>query len=143
MSRIKIEFPEKFIYSTEIPIRISDINYGGHLGNDSVLSIAHEARIRFFNEHRFKEKDVAGAGIIMVDAAVQYNAEGFYGDDIIIEVGVKDISKTGCDIVYQLTNKKTARVIAIVKTGIVFFDYKKRKVVPIPEEFLHLIKNKE
>lgn len=143
MARIKIGLPEKFIYSTEIPIRISDINYGGHLGNDSVLSIAHEARIRFFNEHGYKEKDVAGVGIIMVDAAVQYNAEGFYGDVLIIEVGIKDITKTGCDIVYQVTNKKNNKSVAIVKTGIVFFDYQKRKVVPIPETFLGLIVNKK
>jgi acyl-CoA thioesterase FadM len=123
MARVKIELPEKFIFSTEIPLRISDINYGGHLGNDSVLS-----------------KDVAGAGIIMVDAAVQYNAEGFYGDVLIIELGIKDITKTGCDIVYQLTNKKSGKSVAIVKTGVVFFDYQKRKVVPIPEVFLSVIK---
>jgi len=46
MARIKIEIPDKFIYKTEIPIRITDINYGGHLGNDSLLSIIHEARVR-------------------------------------------------------------------------------------------------
>jgi len=79
---------------------------------------------------------MGGSGIIMVDAAVQYKAEGLYGDVLTIDVGVKDITKTGCDIVYQLTNKETEKVIAIVKTGIVFFDYKTRKVVPIPEEFL-------
>ena len=136
MTRVKIDLPEKFIFKTELPVRITDINYGGHLGNDSVLSIVHEVRIRFFSKHRFSEKDVCGAGIIMVDAAVQYKAEGFYGDVLTIEVGIKDITKTGCDIVYQLTNKETEKVIAIVKTRIVFFDYKTRKVVPIPEGFL-------
>ncbi|UCH65882.1 MAG: thioesterase family protein [Ignavibacterium sp.] len=141
MARIKIELPENFIFSTEIPLRITDINYGGHLGNDSVLSIAHEARIRFFDQHGFKEKDVGGAGIIMVDAAVQYNAEGFYGDVLIIELGIRDITKTGCDIVYQVTNKKNGKSVAVVKTGIVFFDYQKRKVVPIPGEFLSAIKD--
>jgi len=142
MARINIELPEEFIYSTEIPIRISDINYGGHLGNDAVLSLVHEARLQFFDKHGFSEMDVAGAGIIMVDAAVQYKTEGFYGDILAIEVGVKDITKTGCDIVYLLTNKKTGKEIAIVKTGIVFFDYQKRKVVPIPEEFLTSTKGK-
>ncbi len=136
MTRVKIDLPKKFIFNTELPVRITDINYGGHLGNDSVLSIVHEVRIRFFSKHGFSEKDVGGAGIIMVDAAVQYKAEGFYGDVLTIEVGVKDITKTGCDIVYQLTNKETEKVIAIVKTGIVFFDYKTRKIVPIPEGFL-------
>jgi len=140
MARIKIDLPKKFIYSTEIAIRISDINYGGHLGNDAVLSLAHEARQQFFGKHGFSEMDVEGAGIIMVDAAVQYKVEGFYGDVLIIEVGVKDVTKTGCDIVYQLTNKNTGKEIAIVKTGIVFFDYQKRKVVPVPKEFLTITK---
>jgi len=143
MTRVKITLPEKFIFNTELPVRITDINYGGHLGNDSVLSIAHEARIRFFSKHGFTEKDVGGAGIIMVDAEVQYKAEGFYGDVLTIEVGIKDITKTSCDIVYQLTNKETEKVIATVKTGIVFWDYKERKVMPVPQKFLHLIKNTE
>ena len=143
MTRVKIDLPEKFIFKTELSLRITDINYGGHLGNDSVLSIAHEARIRFFSKHGFTEKDVGGAGIIMVDAEVQYKAEGFYGDVLTIEVGIKDITKTGYDIVYQLTNKETEIVIAIVKTGIVFWDYKERKVMPVPQKFLHLIKNTE
>jgi len=143
MTRVKINFPERFIFKTELSLRITDINYGGHLGNDSVLSIAHEARIRFFSKHGFTEKDVGGAGIIMVDAEVQYKAEGFYGDVLTIEVGIKDITKTSCDIVYQLTNKETEKVIATVKTGIVFWDYNERKVMPVPQKFLHLIKNTE
>ena len=141
MARIEIDLPEKFIFTTEITLRIGDINYGGHLGNDSVLSIAHEARIRFFNKYGFSEKNVAGAGIIMVDAAVRYKSEGFYGDVLTIEVGVKDFTKTGFDIIYQLTNKETGKIIALVKSGIVFFDYKKRKIVPIPEAFLTITKS--
>ena len=45
MSRIKIPLPEKKDFSTEIKLRISDINYGGHMGNDAVLTIVHEARL--------------------------------------------------------------------------------------------------
>ncbi|MEJ2193888.1 MAG: thioesterase family protein [Ignavibacteriaceae bacterium] len=139
MARIKIEIPEKFIFTTEIPIRISDINYNGHLGNDAVLSLAQEARLRFLNKYGFTELDIAGTGIIMIDAEIQYKAEGFYGDTLTIELGIKEITNTGCDIVYQITNKNNKKVIAIVKTGIVFFDYKKRKVVTTPKEFLNVI----
>ncbi len=139
MARIKIELPEIFIFKTEIPLRISDINYNGHLGNDAVLSLAQEARLRFLSKYGFTELDIAGTGIIMVDAAVQYKTEGFYGDILTINVGVKDITKIGCDIVYLLKNKKTGKEIAIVKTGIVFFDYHKRKVVATPKEFLNII----
>ena len=135
MARIKIKIPEKFIYKTEIPIRITDINYGGHLGNDSLLSIVHEARVRFLNYLGYTESNVEGAGIIMIDAAVQYKSEGFYGDELAVEVAVNDFSAIGCDFVFRLTNKKSTKEIAIAKTGIVFFDYDKRKTAPVPSAF--------
>ncbi len=142
MARVKIELPKEFIFKTEIPIRINDINYGGHLGNDAVLSIAHEARLRFLKQHNFTELNVGGAGIIMVDAAVQYKAEAFYGDIMIVEIAVADITGVGCDFVYRCTNKNTGTVIAIVKTGIVFYDYDKKKVVSVPEKFGTILNDK-
>ena len=135
MPRIKIEIPEKFLFKTEISVRISDINYGGHLGNDSLLSIIHEARVRFLKHLGYSEKEVEGIGIIMNDAAIQYKAESFYGDELLIEVGVMDFSKIGCDIVYRITNSDNKKEIALAKTGIVFFDYENKKVAPLPEKF--------
>lgn len=135
MPRIKIEIPEKFNFKTEISIRITDINYGGHLGNDSLLSIIHEARLRFLNHLGYSESNVEGVGIIMIDSAIQYKSEGFYGDELLIEIVVNDFTGIGCDIVYRLTNKNTTKEIALAKTGIVFFDYQKRKTVSVPAEF--------
>jgi len=135
MSRIKIALPGKFIYKTEIPIRITDINYGGHLGNDSLLSIVHEARLQFLNHLGYSESNVEGVGIIMIDAGVQYKSEAFYGDELLVEIAVTDFTGIGCDFVYRVTNKNSNKEIAIVKTGIVFFNYEKRKTVPVPEEF--------
>jgi acyl-CoA thioesterase FadM len=135
MPRIKIDLPEKFIFNTEIPIRITDINYGGHLGNDSVLSIIHEARVRLLNHLGYTEADVEGSGIIMIDAGIQYKSEGFYGDILLIEIGVMDFTKIGCDIIYKMSNQESKTEIALAKTGIVFFDYKNKKIVPLPDKF--------
>lgn len=135
MPRIKIEMPENYSFSTELPVRISDINYGGHLGNDAVLSMVHEARVRFLNHYHYNELDVEGLGIIMTDSAIVYKAESFYGEKIQIDVAVGDFNKYGCDFYYLITNKETAVEIAHAKTGIVFFDYEERKVTAVPEVF--------
>ena len=140
MPRIKIELPEKFVFQTEIPVRITDINYGGHLGNDSLLSIIHEARLRFLNHNGYSESNIEGIGIIMIDAGIQYKSEGFYGDKLLIELTVTDFTSIGCDIVYRLSNKNSKKEIALAKTGIVFFDYDKRKTAPVPLEFRKKIK---
>lgn len=135
MPRIKIELPEKFVFQTEIPIRITDINYGGHLGNDSLLSIIHEARLRFLYHNGYSESNIEGVGIIMIDAGIQYKSEGFYGDELLIELTVTDFTSIGCDVVYRLSNKNSKKEIALAKTGIVFFDYEKRKTARVPSEF--------
>lgn len=135
MARVKIEFTEKFLFKTEIVIRVSDLNYGAHLGNDSILTICHEARLRFLKQLGYSELDIEGNGIIMADAAIQYKGEGFYSDELNIEIGVTDFTKNGCDFIYRLTNKKNGKLIALVKTGIVFYDYKRRKILAIPKKF--------
>lgn len=135
MARIKLGLPEKFHFSTDIGVRIGDINYGGHLGNDAVLSIIHEARMRFLKSLGFSELDCGGPGLIMSDAAIVFKSESFYGDIISVSVGVDEFNPMGCDIYYQLLNKENDKEIARAKTGIVFFDYEKRKPEKVPEKF--------
>ncbi len=143
MSRIKVNLPDKFIFKTEIPVRVTDLNYGGHLGNDSVLSIVHEARVRFLNNFGFTELDIDGKSILMVDALVNFIRESFYGDVLIIEINVDNIDNKGCDIFYKISNKKTGKLVAAVKTGIVFFDLQNKKISDTPEKFKTLFENQK
>ncbi len=135
MARVKLELPEHFEFSTEIEVRIGDINYGGHLGNDALLSIIHEARVRFLRNYGWTEANIEGVGLIMTDAVVVYKSEVFYGDRLKVEVTVTDLSRTGGDFFYLITSKSSGKEVARAKTGIVFFDYQKRKVVEMPEKF--------
>lgn len=135
MARVKLDLPDKFLFSTEVHVRIGDINYGGHLGNDAILSFVHEARVRFLESYGYSEADIEGVGIIMTDAVVVYKSEGFYGDRLLIEVAVVDFTRTGCDFLFRLTKKETNKEVARAKTGVVFFDYESRKVVAVPQKF--------
>lgn len=135
MPRVKLDIPDTLPFSTEIPIRIGDINYGGHLGNDSVLSIVHEARVRFLGSLGYTETNVEGKGMIMTDAVVVYKSEGFYGDVLRVEVGVTDFQPVGCDFFYRLSNTNSGKEVASAKTGIVFLDRQAKKVSSVPDEF--------
>jgi acyl-CoA thioester hydrolase len=135
MARVKLHLPTSFQFRTEIPIRISDINYGGHLGNDAVLSIVHEARIQFLQQLGYSELDIEGTGIMMTDAVIVYTSEGFYGDMLVIEVGTADFQLTHCDVVFRLTNATTKKEVARVKTGIAFFNKQTRKISAVPDAF--------
>jgi acyl-CoA thioesterase FadM len=135
MARVKLDLPETFVFRTEIPLRIRDINYGGHLGNDSVLSFLHETRVQFLRANGFSEMDVAGVGIILSDSIIVYRSEAFYGETMVVDLTADDFSRVGCDMLYRMTDKVTGREVVRAKTGIVFFDYKDRKAVAVPKAF--------
>ena len=135
MPRERLELPDRFLFTTEIALRVSDINYGGHLGNDAVLSLAQEARMRFLKSHGWSELDIAGVGIIMTDAVVIYRSEAVYGDILSIDVTVADLQQLGCDFLFRMRNRDSGKEVARVKTGIAFFDYARRRPSAMPEEF--------
>lgn len=138
----KIKFPNvKTIFKTDLTVRIYDLNYGNHLGNDSLVSLLHEARVRFFKSHGFTELDIDGVGILITNLVINYKAEAFYGDEITVEIGLDDLSKIGVDFMYTIKLKNINTEIAKAITTATFFDYKKSKVVKIPMIFLDLIKS--
>ena len=139
MARVKIALPAAFLFATAVPVRITDLNYGAHLGNDALLSILHEARVQFLASLGVQEVDRATQlGFIMADVAIEYKAEAFYGDVLHIEVGANDISKYGFDIVYQVKNQ-IGKEVARAKTGMLAFDYNTRKLRALPAELAGLL----
>jgi acyl-CoA thioesterase FadM len=145
MARIKIDLPAHFTFITSIPVRITDLNYGGHVGNDTILSIIHEARVQFLRQYGYTELDLGGAGLIMNDVAIEYKNESFYGDAIRVSVAAGEFSRVGFDIFYKLekeTNDKPA-IVALAKTGMVCFNYELKKIVRVPEEARKIMLNVE
>jgi len=135
MGRIHVELSDKWLFETRLQVRISDVNYGGHLGNDAVLGLVHEARVRFLRSVGCSEIDVGGAGIIMADAAIVYKSEAFAGDELRIRIGIDDVKRSAVDMLYQLVRLSDDQEIARAKTGLVFFDYQARKIVRMPQRF--------
>lgn len=129
MERIKINTPVHFTFSTNIKIRITDINYGGHVGNDSFLSLIHEARLQFLQSKGFSEMDVMGVGLIMADAGIEFKKEMVYGDTVKISVTATNFDRIGFDIFYLLEVEKDGIKIITgkAKTGMLCFDYINKK----------------
>ncbi len=142
MARIKLIFPNHVIHTLTIPVRITDINYGNHLGNDALVSILHEARVHWLNSLHYTELNIEGKSIIMNELAVNYLKEMFYGDIIQIELSVGDITGLGFELYYRMGINKNGENInsAIAKTGLIFFDYTAKKTSSIPDVFLEKIK---
>ena len=142
MARIKVELPEQFAFSTTIPVRITDLNYGKHVGNDTILSMIHEARVQYLRKLGYGELDLAGVGVIMSDVGIEFKSELFYGDEVLVSVAAGDLSKISFDLYYKLEKRADDKTIlvAAAKTGMVCYDYNKKKVTAIPTEVVDKLK---
>jgi YbgC/YbaW family acyl-CoA thioester hydrolase len=140
MARVKLQLPPNFSFSTQIPVRITDINYGGHVGNDSILSLLHEARMQFLQHAGYTEMNVAGVGLIMADAAIEFKGEAFYGNVLKAYVTADEFSRIGFELYYKLVKSSDETVVVVAKTGMICFDYQKKKVVSLPQEVVERLK---
>lgn len=137
MNRVKIKFPsQKPLFTCSIPVRISDINYGNHLGNDSVLSIIHEARMQLLSQWGYTELKAGGNSLIMGDVMIAYKGEAFYKEVLDIAVYADEITERSFDLLYNITTHRngTVQPIAHAKTGMVCFDYTERRINGLTEE---------
>ena len=136
MARLQLDFPDdQYCYTTLLTVRSTDINAGNHLGNDSMISMISEARARFLFEYGVPETGRDGIGIIVTDLATMYRAEAHARDQLSFEVGVMDFNKYGGDIIFRITRPLDRKLIAMAKSGFVFFNYLAGQVVAMPDDF--------
>ena len=142
MSRLNIEIPVNELSHVRIPVRISDINYGNHLGNDAIVSIIHEARVQFLQSHSFTELDAGGISLIMKDLQVNYLNESFYGDMLEVVIGCNEISAVSFQLVYRVLTHRHEKVIDIAhaSTQLVGYNYNTRRLTKLPDALVSILK---
>ncbi len=133
MSRVSIVLPEIFQFTTELPVLIGQVNSGNHLGNDALVSVMNEARVRFTRQQGFLENDVArGLTMVNADLAVVYQSEAHYGEVLVVSIAAVNFHRCGYDFVYRLTDKASGRAIAQGKTAHILIDAEARKPISEP-----------
>lgn len=132
----KLDLPQEYSFNTIIPIRITDLNYGGHVGNDTVLTLFHEARMQFLAHYGASEMNFGGAGLIMRNVLIEFKKEIFYGDSIKVYVAISNFSKVSFDVFYKMVKGIDEVIVATGKTGMVCYNYQSKKIVAVPGEML-------
>jgi len=141
MPRVELDYPCPTHFTTRLAVRISDINYGNHLGHDGMITMLHEARVLFFRSFGYEEWDVDGVGTVLADLAITYKNEAFYGDQLSVDISVQEVGAKSCQLYYQVMrvcaeSDAPRQLIAVAKTGVVFFDFNLRKSASVPQGFI-------
>ena len=139
MPRIKLNEQREYAFHYTLILEPRDINYGGHMGNDALVSIVGSARVNMFRSIGLSEMDLGDGktGIIMSDLAVNYKSEAFMFDELMIDTHVGEISGGSFRLFHRV--KKGQTVIAFAETGLTAFNYNSRRIVPVPEAFLKVL----
>lgn len=136
MPRLKIQLPERWLFETTVPVRITDLNYGRHVGNDTMLALLQEARVRWLRSLGYDSELLDGSiGLILVDLAVRFRAELSYGDDLQVRIAVSEWTRAGFELVYLALKASDQTEVARATTGFVFFDYSARRMAEPPSDF--------
>lgn len=132
MPRIRLKPLAGYPFKIPIRVRVTDLNYGGHLGNDSLLSLVHEARVAFLKSRGYSELDFGGVSLILSDAVINYQGEAFAGDVLEFEVAAGEPSSIGFRLFFRVTRVRDRAAIALVENGLVCFDYDARAIRELP-----------
>jgi acyl-CoA thioesterase FadM len=131
---MKIDMPTEWQYTTEIEVRVSDLNYGNHMGNQQFLAYAQEARVRFLEENGFTELDFGGVSLIQADAAITYSCEGRLGDRVQIDLATEVTGNSSFNMYYKFSNATQGKHMANIRTALVSYDYEKNRPIALTTE---------
>ncbi|MBN7795963.1 acyl-CoA thioesterase [Parahaliea mediterranea] len=136
MPRKIIDLPDTFVFRTDYVVLYSDVNNANHLGSDRVLPIALEAQLRFIkhlgHRHAIAFED---AGLIMAHSEIAYLAEAHHGDQLSVELGADHFEDKSFQLRYRISKLDSGQEVARVVTTMLFFDYERSAVIPVPAEF--------
>ncbi len=139
MPRVKLQEQSCYEFRYEVTLQVRDINYGGHLGNDALVGLLHEARINLLSRLGCSEMNLGDGqtGMIMGDLVVNFREEGFMLDQLQIDSHIGEMSQRSFRIFHRIT--KGDNLLALAETGLVTFNYARRAIAPIPAAFIEAL----
>ncbi|MGP9592193.1 acyl-CoA thioesterase [Halomonas sp. AOP42-C2-25] len=135
MERVKLEFPaEAIIHRHPLAVRVTDMNYGRHLGHDALVSLLHEARIQAFAALGLSEWDMHGYPTLVADLAVQYQSEARWPDALIIATAVPEPQGKALTVYQRIYQAETEQIVATARVNQLLIDVASGRPIEVPEQ---------
>lgn len=142
MERVKLDFPaEAVIHRHPLTVRVTDMNYGRHLGHDALVSLLHEARIQAFSALDLPEWDMHGHPSVVADIAVQYQSEARWPDALEIETAVPTPQGKALVIYQRIYQADSQQVVATARINQLLIDLATGRPVEVPEAVKQALAN--
>ncbi|HSH48012.1 MAG TPA: thioesterase family protein [Halomonas sp.] len=134
MQRVRLEFPDADLrHQHPLTVRITDMNYGRHLGHDAVISLLHEARANALEALGLSEADMGGYPSVAADIAVQYQAEARWPDALVVDTAIPAPARKVVTVYHRIRRESDARVVATARINLMLVDRQSGRPVTIPD----------
>ncbi|MDR5866586.1 acyl-CoA thioesterase [Halomonas koreensis] len=134
MERVRLDFPEADIrHRHPLTVRVTDMNYGRHLGHDALVSLLHEARIQALAALGLAEGDMGGYPSVAADLAVQYQAEARWPEALVADTAIPAPGRKAITVYHRLRREADAAVVATARLNLMLVDPASGRPVAIPE----------
>jgi acyl-CoA thioester hydrolase len=125
-------------FTTDIQMRFRDIDGMGHVNNAVYLSYTELARTQFYMKHAGK-RTLEDIDFILAHVDIDFESQAVWGDEIRVTTWPSKIGTSSFALTYEVSERRTGRVLARVKSVMVAYDYEKKKSKPIPPEFRKIL----
>ena len=125
-----------FGHRRAVEVRFADTDAMGHVNNAVYLTFAEAARVAWWadvtGETIVREGD-RDQGLILAEAAVAFRSPVLFGEVVVVETRATHIGRTSVAVEHRLTagpREGPARVVAVIRSVIVRYDYRAETPVP-------------
>lgn len=136
MPRVILTELQSYEFSHSLTVRTTDINYAGHLGNEALLGLVHEARANFMKALNFNTIVGNGQriGLIIADLAVNFISESFAHDLLTVDCQINEVKGKSFRLFHRI--RCGEHLIALAETGMIAYDFQVGQAIPLPDGFL-------
>ena len=127
------ERAQSFPYNVTLEVSFRDLDAMGHVNNAVYLSYMETARIKFLVD-LLAVTSLHDLPVIMAEATCTFKAPAFFGEQLIVGVGVSRFGSKSFDMTYRI-DAGDGRLIALGRTVQVMYDYAAARTLVVPEDF--------
>lgn len=120
-------------YTNKVIIRVSDLNYGQHLGYAQLVSLLHQTRVQFLHQYALNEFNIENTQLLIKELEVSYTNEAFLLDELKFSLSFSQKKKTTMTLQYDIFNTTRNNNTAKATETCLFISNKTKKITRTPK----------
>jgi acyl-CoA thioester hydrolase len=117
-------------YRHRLSVRFRDCDAMGHVNHAVYLTYFEQGRLTLWRELTGTPSPYTR--VIIARAECDYRSPAHFGDELEVRVSVGDIGRSSFELLYEIAQAASERLVATGKTVMVSYDYEHGVSVPLP-----------